>query len=266
MNALELRRHTMARVALGRVGTAQPTAAHLAFQAAHAAARDAVWATAPLPGNITVRSQARDRREYLLRPDLGRKLDEGVVLPPSPGALVFVVADGLCATGVAAQALAVIEAARPLLPLPVGPVVAAHQARVALGDAIGAAMGAQAVAVLIGERPGLSAQDSMGIYLTWAPVVGRTDAERNCISNIRPGGLSAAEAGAKLAWLVRAAMRLGATGVGLKDDMRAAPLAVPARVAALADAPLAVPAEVAALAAADAPLAVPAGAAGMPPP
>ena len=222
--ALDLRRYTMARVALGRVGSAQPTSAHLAFQAAHAAARDAVWSEATLPGDITVRTQVRDRREYLLRPDLGRRLAEGTVLPAAPCALVFVVADGLCATGVAAQALAVIAAARPLLALPVGPVVAAHQARVALGDAIGAAMGAAAVAVLISERPGLSAQDSMGIYLTWAPVVGRSDAERNCISNVRPGGLSAGEAAAKLAWLVRQAMGLGATGVGLKDDMPAVEL------------------------------------------
>jgi ethanolamine ammonia-lyase small subunit len=226
-NALELRRHTMARVALGRVGNAQPTAAHLAFQAAHAQARDAVWSEAALIGDVTVRSQARDRREYLLRPDLGRKLAEGTVLPAAQGALVFVVADGLCATGVAAQAPAVIAAARPLLGLPIGPVVVALQARVALGDAIGAAMGAAAVAVLIGERPGLSAQDSLGLYLTWAPRIGRSDAERNCISNIRPGGLSALEAAQKLAWLLAAAQGLGATGVALKDDMPATPLLSP---------------------------------------
>lgn len=224
--ALELRRHTMARVALGRVGTAQPTAAHLAFQAAHAQARDAVWAEAALSGDIMVHSQARDRREYLLRPDLGRLLTPGTALPACPGALIVVVADGLCAAGVAAQAPALIAALRPIAPLPIGPVVVASQARVALGDAVGAAMGARAVAVLIGERPGLSAQDSMGIYLTWAPVVGRTDAERNCISNIRPGGLSAEAAAAKLAWLLRAAMGLGATGVSLKDDMPAASLAL----------------------------------------
>jgi ethanolamine ammonia-lyase small subunit len=226
-NALELRRHTMARVALGRVGVAQPTAAHLAFQAAHAQARDAVWSEAALIGDVTVRSQARDRREYLLRPDLGRKLAEGIVLPAAPGALVFVVADGLCATGVAAQAPAVIAAARPLLGMAIGPVVVALQARVALGDAIGAAMGAAAVAVLIGERPGLSAQDSLGLYLTWAPRIGRSDAERNCISNIRPGGLSALEAAQKLAWLLTAAQGLGATGVALKDDMPATPLLGP---------------------------------------
>ena len=217
----------MARVALGRVGNAQPTAAHLAFQAAHAQARDAVWSEAALFGDVTVRSQARDRREYLLRPDLGRKLAEGTVLPAAPGALVFVVADGLCATGVAAQAPAVMAAARPLLGLPIGPVVVALQARVALGDAIGEAMGAAAVAVLIGERPGLSAQDSLGLYLTWAPRIGRSDAERNCISNIRPGGLSALEAAQKLAWLLAAAQGLGASGVALKDDMPATPLLGP---------------------------------------
>ena len=215
----------MARVALGRVGAAQPTSAHLAFQAAHAQARDAVWAEAALVGDISVHSQARDRREFLLRPDLGRMLAAGTVLPAAPGALVFVVADGLGAAGVAAGAPAVIAAARGILALPVGPVVVAVQARVALGDAIGEAMGAAAVAVLNGERPGLTAQDSMGIYLTWAPRVGRTDAERNCISNVRPGGLGAVEAAGKLAWLVKAAMGLGATGVGLKDEMPSAPLA-----------------------------------------
>ncbi len=228
--SLSLRRFTDARVTLGRVGDAQPVAAHLAFQAAHAQARDAVWSAldipalqAALPGAITVRSQARDRREYLLRPDLGRALAP-CALPPAPGALVFVIADGLCATGVQSQAAALITAARPMLRLPIGPIIIAEQARVALGDAIGQAMGAAAIAMLIGERPGLSAQDSLGIYLTWAPRIGRTDAERNCISNIRPGGLSAPDAAAKLAWLLNAAQNLGTTGVALKDDMPATPL------------------------------------------
>lgn len=227
---LALRRFTEARVGLGRVGQAQPIAAHLAFQAAHAQARDAVWSELDvpalqeaLPGAIAVRSRARDRREYLLRPDLGRALAE-CALPAAPGALVFVVADGLCATGVQAQAAALIAAARPLLRMPLGPVVIAEQARVALGDAVGEAMGAAAVAVLIGERPGLSAQDSLGIYLTWAPRIGRSDAERNCISNVRPGGMSAGDAAAKLAWLLQAAQGLGATGVALKDDMPSEPL------------------------------------------
>ncbi len=225
--SLTLRRFTPARVGLGRVGNAQPVDAHLAFQAAHAQARDAVWSAldvpalqAILPGAIAVRSQARDRREYLLRPDLGRRLAPAT-LPAAPAALVFVVADGLCAAGVQAHAPAVVAAAQARLGMPIAPVIIAEQARVALGDAIGQAMQAAAVAVLIGERPGLSAQDSLGLYLTWAPRIGCTDAQRNCISNIRPGGLSPIEAAAKLAWLLDGAARLGTTGVALKDDMPA---------------------------------------------
>jgi ethanolamine ammonia-lyase small subunit len=219
----DLRRFTAARVALGRAGTALPTAAHLDFQEAHAAARDAVWSElnpdalgldAPV-----VRSEARNRREYLLRPDLGRRLRaEDAARLPRTGGVVVVIADGLCATGVQAQAAELLRAfAAPW------PVVIALQARVALGDDIGAAMGAEAVVVMIGERPGLSAQDSVGLYLTWAPRRGRTDAERNCISNIRPGGMSHADAAAKLHWLLRGARALGATGVALKDEMPAHP-------------------------------------------
>ena len=219
----DLRRFTAARVALGRAGTALPTAAHLDFQEAHAAARDAVWSElnpdalgldAPV-----VRSEARHRREYLLRPDLGRRLRaEDAARLPRTGGVVVVIADGLCATGVQAQAAELLRAfAAPW------PVVIALQARVALGDDIGAAMGAEAVVVMIGERPGLSAQDSVGLYLTWAPRRGRTDAERNCISNIRPGGMSHADAAAKLHWLLRGARALGATGVALKDEMPAHP-------------------------------------------
>ncbi|CAH0289639.1 ethanolamine ammonia-lyase subunit EutC [Roseomonas sp. CECT 9278] len=223
----DLRRFTDARVGLGRAGTAQPTAAHLDFQEAHARARDAVWSAldgaaleaALARPAIRLRSAAADRREYLLRPDLGRRLPEGTVLPHAPGSIVLVVADGLCATGVQRHAPGVLDLLMPALPLPAGPVVIAEQARVALGDAIGEAMGAAAVVMLIGERPGLSATDSLGIYITWAPRRGRTDAERNCISNIRPGGLTYAEAAAKATWLLRAAQRLGATGVALKDDM-----------------------------------------------
>lgn len=222
--AHSLRRFTSARVALGRAGTSLPTAAHLDFQEAHAAARDAVWSVLdPVAlglGAPVVRSEARDRREYLLRPDLGRRLRaEDRARLPRTGGVAVVVADGLCATGVQSQAAALLDA------FGTGwPVVVALQARVALGDEIGHAMGAEAVVVLIGERPGLSAQDSVGLYLTWAPRPGRTDAERNCISNIRPGGLSHAEAAAKLHWLLRGARALGATGVTLKDDMTSTPL------------------------------------------
>ncbi|MBK1659299.1 ethanolamine ammonia-lyase subunit EutC [Paracraurococcus ruber] len=240
----DLRRFTAARVALGRAGNGLPTAAHLDFQEAHARARDAVHSsldhaalgTALVPLGlpvVRVASRAADRRSYLLRPDLGRRLreDDLVRLPAAPGAFLFVVADGLCATGVQAQAPAVIAAALPLLRragLEVAPIVVADQARVALGDEIGGAMGAGLVAMLIGERPGLTALDSLGLYLTHAPRRGRTDAERNCISNIRPGGLSPAQAAEKLAWLAAAALQLGETGVALKDEQPAAPLLPPA--------------------------------------
>lgn len=228
----DLRRFTSARVGLGRVGHALPTAAHLDFQEAHAQARDAVWSAldvpalqAALPGARVVASAAPDRRSYLLRPDLGRRLAEGAALEAQPGCFAIVVADGLCASGVQAQAAPLLAALVPGLERAgwnVAPPVIATQARVAIGDDIGQALGAAMVAVLIGERPGLSSLDSMGIYLTHAPRTGRNDAERNCISNIRPGGISPADAAAKLLWLVAAARRLGLTGVGLKDEQPAA--------------------------------------------
>ncbi len=225
----DLRRFTPARVALGRVGNGLPTAAHLEFQAAHAAARDAVHAelnveqlaadlaTAGLSSTI-VHSACPDRRTYLLRPDLGRRLAEGEAarLPRTPG-IAFVVADGLSATAVQRHAAPLLAQVMPALGA-TGPVVIARQGRVALGDEIGAALGAEAVAVLIGERPGLSTPDSLGLYLTWQPRPGRTDAERNCISNIRPEGLPIPEAAAKLLWLIDAMRRLGLTGVALKDE------------------------------------------------
>jgi ethanolamine ammonia-lyase small subunit len=238
----DLRRYTQARVALGRAGNALPTAAHLDFQEAHARARDAVWSgldVAALEGAVValgasvrrVASAAPDRRGYLLRPDLGRRLEEGAAASLSeaamPGSVAIVLADGLCATGVQAHAPPLLAALLPGLRAagwPVAPVVIATQARVALGDAVGEAMQAAAVAVLIGERPGLSATDSLGCYLTWAPRRGRTDAERNCISNIRPEGLPPEAAARKLLWLLGAARRLGRTGVALKDEEPAAPL------------------------------------------
>jgi ethanolamine ammonia-lyase small subunit len=231
----DLRRFTDARVGLGRAGTAVPTAAHLDFQEAHARARDAVWSAldvaaleAALGQAATrVHSQAPDRRTYLLRPDLGRRLADGTVLPRAPGSIAVVLADGLCAIGVQRHAPAVLHRLLPLLRLPAGPVVIAEQARVALGDDIAERIGAAAVVVMIGERPGLSATDSLGLYITWAPRRGRTDAERNCISNIRPGGLGYGDAAAKAAWLLLAAQGLGATGVALKDEMPATALPAP---------------------------------------
>jgi ethanolamine ammonia-lyase small subunit len=231
-----LRRFTSARVALGRVGNGLPTAAHLDFQEAHARARDAVWSALDLDRLVAdcaglglpllrVASQVADRRTYLLRPDLGRRLREAdrqrLARSPTPGAYLLVVADGLCAAGVQAQAPLLLAELVPMLKaarMAPGPLVLAGQGRVALGDEIGEALQAAMVAVLIGERPGLSATDSLGVYLTWAPRHGRTDAERNCLSNIRPGGLTPRAAAAKLAWLMQQAAGLGATGLALKDE------------------------------------------------
>jgi ethanolamine ammonia-lyase small subunit len=228
----DLRRFTPARVGLGRAGNGLPTAAHLAFQAAHAAARDAVHApldvaalrgelnAAGLP-NIAVHSEAPDRRTYLLRPDLGRRLLDRSAIPRMPGAMLFVVCDGLSAVAVQRHAVSLLRHAAPAL-LEVAPIVIAEQGRVAIGDDIGEAMGAEAVAVLIGERPGLSAADSLGVYLTWQPRRGRTDAERNCISNVRAEGLPPRAAAAKLLWLIAEMRRLRLTGIGLKDEQPAA--------------------------------------------
>jgi ethanolamine ammonia-lyase small subunit len=232
----DLRRFTPARVALGRVGNGLPTAAHLAFQAAHAAARDAVHAALDVEalladlaaGGIAarhVRTACPDRPTYLLRPDLGRRLADAdrtaLAAVPVPAQLAIVICDGLSATAVQRHAAPLVLALLPALERG-GPVVVATQGRVALGDDIGAALGAEAVLVLIGERPGLSAPDSLGAYLTWQPRPGRTDAERNCVSNIRPEGLPVPAAAARLAWLIAAMRRLGLSGVGLKDEQPAA--------------------------------------------
>lgn len=221
----DLRRFTQARVALGRAGNGLPTGAHLEFLAAHAAARDAVQsaldpdelqAALPCPSRV-VRSACPDRRSYLLRPDLGRRLcdEDRAILrrTPDPG-LAIVVCDGLSALAVRRQAAPLLACLMPPL---VGPVIIALQGRVALGDDIGEALGAEAVLVLIGERPGLSSADSLGAYLTWQPRPGRHDAERNCVSNIRPEGLPIRAAAAKLLWLIAEMRRLRLTGVDLKD-------------------------------------------------
>ena len=225
----DLRRFTPARVALGRVGNGLPTAAHLDFLAAHAAARDAVHASLDVAAlradlaagglaSIAAHSEAADRRSYLLRPDLGRRLRDRAAVPRAPGSMLFVVCDGLSAIAVQRHAVPLLQLVVPRLTGPVAPIVVAEQGRVALGDDIGEAMDAAAVAVLIGERPGLSAADSLGVYLTWQPRRGRTDAERNCISNIRPDGLAPKDAAAKLLWLIAEMHRLRLTGIGLKDE------------------------------------------------
>ncbi|GLC93091.1 ethanolamine ammonia-lyase light chain [Cupriavidus sp. TA19] len=232
-----LRQFTRARIALGRTGHSQTTDAVLAFGLAHAQARDAVHLPLDLDAmskvllqagldHVLVHSAAPDRTHYLRRPDLGRRLDDGsrqrlaAARPQQAPDVVFVIADGLSALAAQTHAVAVLEATRQRLPQDwrIGPVVVAEQSRVALGDDIGAALGARQVVMLIGERPGLSSPDSLGIYLTYAPQLGRTDAERNCISNVRPEGLSYALAAQRLALLLRGAAALGRSGVDLKDD------------------------------------------------
>lgn len=224
-----LRRATPARVALGRCGHGLPTAALLEFQLAHARARDAVHqafeperVAAQMPGLAyrVLSSRAPDRRTYLQRPDLGRQLapDDVTHLCPGDYDAAFVVADGLSATAVHTHAAPVLRASlEKLATWKVAPLILARQARVALGDEIGERLGAALVIVLIGERPGLSSPDSLGCYITWQPRRGRQDSERNCISNIRPGGLEHGLAAKRLVWLITAAHRLRLTGVGLKD-------------------------------------------------
>lgn len=237
-----LRRHTSARIALGRAGVSLPTAAHLAFQAAHAQARDAVHQALDHDGLVArlaaaghavapARSAAPDRVAYLQRPDLGRRLNLGsrerlADLGAAQGEtdVAFVIADGLSALAVERHALPLLEAIRRRLAEEgdwrVAPVVVVEQGRVAVGDDVGAALRAGMAVVLIGERPGLSAPDSLGVYLTFAPRPGRTDAERNCISNIHQGGLGYAAAAETLHYLLREARRRGLSGVMLKDDAR----------------------------------------------
>jgi ethanolamine ammonia-lyase small subunit len=221
---------TRARIALGRAGDALPTQRLLDFEYAHASARDAVTArvdfaalaNALLPAeSIRIRSTAHDRSTYLRRPDMGRMLDPDCRerLRTGPFDAVFVIADGLSASAVQTHAVPTLKAAATLLAdWHLGPVVLAEQARVALGDEVGAIMGAEMVVMFIGERPGLSVPNSLGLYLTFAPRVGRPDSERNCISNIHPDGLSYAAAAAKLVWLMRQARSLRLTGVALKED------------------------------------------------
>ena len=233
----QLRRHTAARIALGRVGASLPTAEVLRLGLAHAQARDAVHqaldfaalhsqlAAAGWPV-LRVRSQAHNRHTYLLRPDLGRRLheDDSLRLRAQPAAaeLALVIADGLSSSAIQQHAQPLLSAFRARFDTDWArtPLVLAEQGRVALGDDIGAALRARLIVMLIGERPGLSSPASLGIYLTYAPRVGRMDSERNCISNVRPEGLGYIEAAHKLDYLCRAALRCQLTGVGLKDDSR----------------------------------------------
>ncbi|MCW2696022.1 MAG: eutC, partial [Modestobacter sp.] len=171
-------------------------------------------------GVLEVSSRAPDRATYLQRPDLGRRLAEGTELPGGRYDLALVLADGLSPRAVHEHAAGTVAAVLERLPgWSVAPLVLAHQARVALGDPVGAALGAEVVVVAVGERPGLSSADSLGLYLTHGPRVGRADSERNCISNVRPPhGLGYAQAAETLAALLQAARQLGASGVMLKDE------------------------------------------------
>ena len=228
-----IRALTAARIGLQRSGASLGTAPLLEFRLAHARARDAVHHDLNVPPSLAtlglpllmVHSRAADRRSYLMRPDLGRALD--ATAEPALAAhggkhdLVIVVADGLSALAVERHAESVLAALLPALRAggwSLAPLVIAHQARVALGDAVAQGLGAGAVLVLIGERPGLSAPDSLGAYLTWAPTAGTTDADRNCVSNVRPDGLGYQDAAWRLAFLLDRMRAIGGSGVRLKDD------------------------------------------------
>jgi len=252
-----LKRFTDARIALGRAGHSQPTAAHLAFQLAHAQARDAVH-LAFEPTRLTealqaldlrtlhLHSAAPDRTVYLQRPDLGRQLDARSCetlqrwnvehADTATPDLAFVIADGLSALAVMRHAAPLMAALLPRLRddprqrWTLAPVVAlVEQGRVAIGDEVGELLRARTVVVLIGERPGLSSPDSLGIYFSWAPRVGLSDAQRNCISNVRDAGLPPPRAAARLHALLAQARQHQHSGVALKDETDDGHAALPAR-------------------------------------
>jgi ethanolamine ammonia-lyase small subunit len=225
-----LREMTSARIALGRCGDGLPTARLLEFQLAHARARDAV--NTPLNveqlrlqlahrNPVVVASQASTRHIYLQRPDLGRRLAQGSneKLLPSAYDACIVLADGLSACALQSQGAGLYEEIIKISKLSFAPPVIASQARVALGDEIARATGARLVIMLIGERPGLSAADSLGAYITFDPLPGTTtDAQRNCISNIRPAGLSLEEAARRVCAIAALAWHIGCSGTMLKED------------------------------------------------
>jgi ethanolamine ammonia-lyase small subunit len=239
---LALRRFTLARIALGRAGHAVPTRALLEFQLAHAQARDAVqfpWDMAGFGARLRGMGQeplvlatpVAGRDEYLRRPDLGRVLGEEsrsrLRHSAASGAdVALIVTNGLSSTAVERHGLPLLKAilagydARQLRMAPISLVA---NGRVALADDIGSALAARVAVIVVGERPGLSAADSLGIYLTYAPQPGNCDAQRNCISNIRPpAGMGYESAAAKLVYLTVEAMRRGTSGVALKDEMAGA--------------------------------------------
>jgi ethanolamine ammonia-lyase small subunit len=240
----KLRQYTPARIALGRSGTSLPTTPHLEFQLAHARARNAVHheiniaaLEAALQGRghatLVLHSAAGNRPVYLQRPDKGRRLDdasrEALVAAPKPAVpyeVVFVIGDGLSSFAIEENAAAFLDVMTPALASSnwnIAPLVLVKEARVAVGDEVGELLGAAMVVVLIGERPGLSSPDSMGIYMTLKPRIGLTDESRNCISNVRREGLSYEGAAHKLLYLMTEARRRGLSGVQLKDEAEALP-------------------------------------------
>lgn len=230
-----LRPLTAARIGLPRTGASLTTPALLDFRLAHARARDAVGAALDSDALSTAlaalhqpalvcRSAAADRRTYLMRPDLGRQLDDASLAllqaSPSPGGLAIVLADGLSAQATHNHAVPLLQALLPLLAAQgwaIAPVAVLHNGRVAAGDAAARALRADAVLVLIGERPGLSSPDSLGAYMTWAPGAATCDADRNCVSNIRPQGLAPEAAASKIAWLLDRMRAQKRSGIALKD-------------------------------------------------
>ena len=245
----KLRRYTPARIALGRAGTSLPTTPHLEFQLAHARARVAVHHELDIPAleasiqsrgyeTLLLHSCAESRPLYLQRPDKGRRLDAtsraalaARPAPQDPYDVAFVIGDGLSAMAIEENAIPFLDAVMPSLENSgwrMGPFCIMKEARVAIGDEIGEVLGARMVVILIGERPGLSSPDSMGIYMTLNPRVGLTDESRNCISNIRPQGLGYEHAAYKLNYLMTEARRRGLSGVNLKDEAEALPQIRPA--------------------------------------
>lgn len=236
-----LRELTPARIALGRAGGSTPTGECLDFRLAHARARDAVHAefdagrlsreisALGLP-TLCLRSGAHDRAEYLKRPDLGRTLDASSQdelrgFAKSAGRpevdLAIVVSDGLSALAAERQVAPLLAAWLPLVRSSgwrLSPAIVVSFGRVAIEDEIGKALRARVAVILLGERPGLGSPDSLSAYLVFDPRVGRTDAERNCISNIRPQGLPPETAALKLHYLVGEALSRKISGVALKDE------------------------------------------------
>ncbi|MEX0163317.1 ethanolamine ammonia-lyase subunit EutC [Pseudomonas brassicacearum] len=237
---LNLRNLTPARIALGRTGTSLPTSAQLDFQFAHAQARDAVHLAFDHQGiraqltergreSLLLHSAASDRNSYLQRPDLGRRLDDAsaqqlqdyATAHPGGVDLAIVVADGLSALAVHRHTLPFLARLEEQIAADgwsVSPIVLVEQGRVAVADEVAQRLGAKMSVILIGERPGLSSPDSLGLYFTYAPKVGLTDAYRNCISNVRLEGLSYGMAAHRLIYLMREACRRQLSGVNLKDE------------------------------------------------